>query len=301
MQDIIICEIKHIPFFILSCTTYRGETFRYVLTRIGEVRSLIPASVHVMALTATATRSDRIAVTRTIGLKSPYVLTRCSARSNLVYSVGYFKSLPDTFKEFADRLRGEKTEFPKTIIYGRSFGVCADIYLYLKDHLGLAFMNPEDAPDIPEFRLVEMFTSVTESDHKSEILDLFKINSNLRVVVATVAFGMGVDCPNVRQIIHLGVPDDVSSYIQETGRAGRDGEASMVTLLQYRSYHKVDNDIKQYMENTNGCRRDFLFRDMDDYAHQVTGVLCLCCDICAKFCLCGMCKLNLHPFVLFNK
>ena len=171
MHDIIYCEIKHIP--LLSSTTYRGETFRYVLTRIGEVRSLIPSSVHVMALTAAATRSDRIAVTRTIiGLNSPYVLTRCSTRSNLVYSVGSFKSLSDTFKEFADKLRGEKAEFPKTIVYGRSFGVCADIYLYLKDHLGLAFTNPEDAPDIPEFRLVEMFTSVTESDHKSEILDL---------------------------------------------------------------------------------------------------------------------------------
>ena len=126
-----------------------------------------------MALTAAATRSDRIAVTRTIiGLNSPYVLTRCSTRSNLVYSVGSFKSLSDTFKEFADKLRGEKAEFPKTIIYGRSFGVCADIYLYLKDHLGLAFTNLEDAPDIPEFRLVEMFTNVTESDHKSDILDL---------------------------------------------------------------------------------------------------------------------------------
>ena len=68
----------------------------------------------------------------------------------------------------------------------------------------------------------------------------------------------------------------------------------MVTLLQTRSYHKVDNDIKQYMENTNKCRRDFLFRDMDDYIHEVTGSLCLCCDICAKLCLCGMCKLNLQ-------
>ena len=56
---------------------------------------------------------------------------------------------------------------------------------------------------IPEFRLVEVFISVTESKHKSEILQLFKVDSNLRVIVATLAFGMGIDCPNVRQVIHV--------------------------------------------------------------------------------------------------
>ena len=75
---------------------------------------------------------------------------------------------------------------------------------------------------IPEFRLVEMSPNQTTNQRS------LKINSNRRVVVATVAFGMGVDCPNVRQIIHLGVPDDVSSYIQEMcvcwqGRRGING------------------------------------------------------------------------------
>ena len=148
------------------------------------MRSLIPSTVHVMALTATATQSVQIAVTNIVGLRNPFVITRCPARSNLIYSVGLFKSLPDTFEEFASKLKCEKTNFPKTIIYVRSFGLCADIYLYLKNQLGLAFIYPEDAPDIPEFRLVEVFTSVTESKHKSEILQLFKVDSNLRVVVA---------------------------------------------------------------------------------------------------------------------
>ncbi len=87
----------------------------------------------------------------------------------------------------ADKLKVLRSKFPKTIIYGQSFEMCADIYIFLK-YLGSAFTIPEDAPDIPEFRLVEMFTSVTDSDHKSHIL------GNLRIVVATVAFEMGVDC-----------------------------------------------------------------------------------------------------------
>ncbi len=99
--------------------------------------------------------------------------------------------------------------------------MCADIYIFLKYHLGSAFTIPEDAPDIPEFRLVDMFTSVTDSNHKSQILRLFKTDGNLRIVVATIAFGMGVDCPDVRFMW--------VSYLQETGRDWtRDGQTHPV-------------------------------------------------------------------------
>ena len=69
---------------------------------------------------------------------------------------------------------------------------------------------------------------------------------------------MDVDCPDVRQIVHIGLPDDIGSYIQETGRAGRDGQVSMVTLLQARIYHKADNDIKVYTANSSKCQRNAL-------------------------------------------
>ena len=95
-----------------------------------------------------------------------------------------------------------------------------------------------------------MFTSDTGPDHKSKIIRLFTQQSNLRVVLATIAFGMGIDCPDVRHIVHVGLPDDICNYIQETGRAGRDGKVSLVTLLQSRTYHYVDNDIKKYVANT---------------------------------------------------
>ena len=56
-------------------------------------------------------------------------------------------------------------------------------------------------------------------------------------------------CPDIRQIVHIGVPDDIGCYIQETGRAGRDGLLSVPTLLHSRVYHKVDEDIKMYAAN----------------------------------------------------
>ena len=76
-----------------------------------------------------------------------------------------------------------------------------------------------------------MYHSCTDPEIKDHILLNFSKPSHLRVVVATIAFGMGVDCPDVHQIVHIGAPNDVESYIQETGRAGRDGMQSVAILF----------------------------------------------------------------------
>ncbi len=70
-----------------------------------------------------------------------------------------------------------------------------------------------------------MFLSCTDPVVKEEIIQSFTCTkeSRLRIVVATVAFGMGIDCHDVREVIHLGAPNVLESYVQETGRAGRDG------------------------------------------------------------------------------
>ena len=76
-----------------------------------------------------------------------------------------------------------------------------------------------------------MFTSCTDTAVKNKIISLFSKPSSLRIVCVTVAFGMGVDCQDIRTVIHLGPPDDLESYIQETGRAGRDGLPSQAVLF----------------------------------------------------------------------
>lgn len=76
-----------------------------------------------------------------------------------------------------------------------------------------------------------MFTACTVPEVKESILESFKeTRGNLCVVIATIAFGMGLDCPNVKRVIHWGPSSDIEQYVQESERAGRDGKQSIAAL-----------------------------------------------------------------------
>lgn len=265
------------------------------------MRSILPAGLNIMALTATATKTLRYSVSRTIGMCDPVVIAVPPCKKNIMYSVKAFESVADTFKPVVERLKLERTNMPRMIIYGRSFSVCADVFLYFKSQLGENITEPIDAPDLAKFRLVDVFTSVTDQSQKDGILDAFTRDSQLRIVIATIAFGMGSDCPDVRQIVHIGSPDDIESYIQETGRAGRDGQLSLATLLiANERWQHADDSMKEYLENNDKCRRDFLFKDMDEYHHLDMGSKCMCCDVCLQSCMCGSCTDNDKSFVFLS-
>ena len=98
-------------------------------------------------------------------------------------------------------------------------------------------------------------------------------------------FGMGVDTPDVRKIIHLGFPGDISPYIQETGLGGRDGKLTTAMLLTVKKFNYLcSKKVIDYQKNTSQCRRDLLFQDTDNYHHLDMGTKCLCCDVCAINC-----------------
>lgn len=190
----------------ITINSYRGQTFHETLDRIGEVRSILPGGLNIMALTATATKTLRYLVSRRIGMRDPYILAISPCKKNMMYSVGKFEDVSSTFKVVIERLRDK---IPKIIIYGKSFGMCADIYLYFRERLGNSITEPNlGAPNLARFRLVDVFTSVTDQHQKNGIINAFTTNSRLRIVIATVPFGMGIDCLDVRQIVHIGLPDD---------------------------------------------------------------------------------------------
>ena len=146
--------------------------------------------------------------------------------------------------------------------------------------MGKEFTEPAGAPDLSRFRLVEMFTSATDGSVKEQIKS-FTESSPLRIVCATIAFGMGINCDDVWQIIHVGPSDDVESYIQGTGRGGRDEQPTCAVLLKTKGCKEyVDNVMLQYMENTSVCRRIVLFEGFAGFEHIILQRLSLCRDIC---------------------
>ena len=118
-------------------------------------------------------------------------------------------------------------------------------------------------------------------------------DSKLRIVIATLAFGMGVDCPDIRQIIHFGPTSLVEDYVQETGRAGRNGFPSKAVLINKPNKH-VGKEMKA-CENTTHCRRQLLLKNFICYVEQNIVPLCCCCDICAATCV------NVRNVTMFNK
>lgn len=111
--------------------------------------------------------------------------------------------------------------------------------------------------------------------------------------MATMAYGMGVDCKALYDVIHFGPPNALDDYFQESGRAGRDGGLSNATLIKYnRSLQppSLTAEIKAYCNNKTVCRRKILLSQFDenDSSNPVMPKH-LCCDICHRECDCGAC------------
>ena len=111
------------------------------------------------------------------------------------------------------------------------------------------------------FRLVDMYTRVLTADKKAEVLDVFsKVNRKFRLVIATTAYGMGVDCPTIKRIIHWGSPCTIEEYVHETGHSGRDRNAAVAILYNPKGNKGLAAPLKQYLKNTFVCRSKLPFQ-----------------------------------------
>ena len=282
-------------YYISSCTYnsfvhFRGETFRKEFLNIVEVRSLVPGNVHMMALTATATKSTRQQVCRRLGMLCPYVIAESPNRPNIKYSVKQPTNIEEMFAPLVEEIRRARETMDRVIIFCRTYDDCSHIYMFLRSRLGREGVNPIGAPDLARFRIVDMFSVCTHPPVKDSILKAF-VNPEaiLRVVVATVAFGMGLDCPNVRRVIHWGASTDIELYLQETGRAGRDGLPAQAILYNVPnpSGRFLDDAMTGYCKNKAVCRRRMLLKEFDGQVNFVAD--CSCCDVCQVKCTCMKC------------
>ena len=183
----------------------------------------------------------------------------------------------------------------RTIIYCQTIQQCSHIYSTLKSMIGDTIY----AGKLGDNRnvLLEMLHSCSPPSNKEAVLKSFQDPKGvIRILVATIAFGMGVDCRAVHRTIHFGPSKNLEAFVQESGRAGRDGKPSVSYLL----YHgllltHVEKDIKNFI-HTKDCRRKFLLKEFNDTSAHTTVVDHLCCDNCSKNCGCGSANCNLLKY-----
>lgn len=180
-------------------------------------------------------------------MNHPHVIFESPGKPNIAYSVYYIpkdRCLGDYFQWLGDEQLTEKELTTRTVIYCQTIKQCGLIYSTLRAMLGKKIFLGETG-DNPRDVIVEMLHSCTPAANKAVILQSFQVeNSSLRVLVATIAFGMGVDRKGVYRTIHFGPSKSIEAYIQKnwTGRQGWQIRCGFCCLLR----HSFDSCGKRY-------------------------------------------------------
>lgn len=197
------------------CVSQWGYDFRPPYLKIAEIRELIPKTT-VLALTATATTEVVKDIQEKLEFKNGKVFKQSFERQNLAYVVLHEESKLDKLVDILTKVKGS------SLVYARNRKKTKDIAQYL----------------IKKNISADYYHAGLNAETRSVKQDAW-VNNQIRTMVATNAFGMGIDKPDVRIVVHMDLPDSLEAYFQEAGRAGRDGLKSYAVLL-YNKGDKMD-------------------------------------------------------------
>jgi ATP-dependent DNA helicase RecQ len=214
-----------IPLFVVDeahCISAWGHDFRPAYLNLGRVITQLGKPT-VLALTATATPAVREDILIQLGIPTVKPIVKGFDRPNLRYEVKRADSEAAKLRILKDLF---ETGLEGTgIIYTATIKNALEVQRYLHDYLSLP---------------AAVYHSKLQKQDRVSVHELF-MQEDIRAVVATNAFGLGIDKPNIRFVVHYDLPGSVEAYTQEAGRAGRDGDLSRCILLYRMSDTRVQN------------------------------------------------------------
>ena len=221
-----VLKALHVPLFVVDeahCISAWGHDFRPAYLGLGHVIEQL-GNPTVLALTATATPAVREDILTQLGIPHVKPIVKGFDRPNLQYEVFRAESESAKLRVLKELFAGDSLE-GTGIIYTATIKNALEVQKYLHDHL-----------EVP----AAVYHSKLQKHDRVSVHELFMAEA-IRAVVATNAFGLGIDKPNIRFVIHYDLPGSIEAYTQEAGRAGRDGNLSRCILLYRMSDTRVQN------------------------------------------------------------
>ena len=217
----LLSNVSHIAVDEAHCISQYGFEFRRDYRKLGRLREQFPNAV-VSAFTASATQDVRQDIIEQLRMHNPFIHIGNFNRPNLSYDVIQCHDRYDKITKLAALLKGS---IP-AIVYTRTRNETELVAAHLKRQ-GIHALA---------------YHAGLKSSERTEVQQLF-MSGKTDIMVATTAFGLGIDKPDVRSVIHFDVPDCMERYYQESGRAGRDGKSAQCILL----YNENDIDGQEFL------------------------------------------------------